>query len=395
MPTQTPVLDQTHDLSGTEYHRLTQAYGTPEFVKQASHEQKFGDDAGLATHLYADTATRSYPCHAKAATWLSALFFGDTEGMLPQEKAAAVRQRILDSASYWKIRPEVEELWEKQAENAKQSMHRVPDEDFALVWEGPHGKERHYPLRNSAEVEKAAQWFGVNHNEFTFGDKNVIATKILEKAAQYSSTPDNPDLLHRCAGYGYCGNAAAVEEWEKRAGLLRRKKPEHAKIAQETADGLRKNPLEMRDQATFLKMAALMDEFDRDTALHRLYGDGLARPEDSLFRITEKTASDFLNAHVQLTTGAVFEKQALEALDIPTLQSWMGEEMADECGGVMMDHEKLAEIVSTLPRPEAEMFERMAREVGIPVVAREKTSGVKFDSEELQALAEMYEPADG
>jgi hypothetical protein len=82
---------------------------------------------------------------------------------------------------------------------------------------------------------------------------------------------------------------------------------------------------------------------------------------------------------------------ALDRLDISHIRQWLGDEFADEVGGVMLDTTKLAAIVPTLPRPEAEMFERMASAAGISVFARDKTAMDRgLTREEMEALAAQY-----
>lgn len=386
------VLDQTQDLSGADTHRLTQLYSPPEFVKQASHDDLCGDPESLPPHVYANVSQRTYPCHTKAATWMSALFFADKHRQLAPSVAEQVKQRITKSASYWKIQGDVEALWEKMAQDEAQGHDRLTDDSFALVWNTGDRKERHYPLRNANEVKMASQWFGNYHREFTFADKHTIASKILTKAAEFGAGVDNPELLDKCAGFGYCSAEDAAQAWEKRAALISTSHPDYSQEALQVAVTVRGATFEARDQGKRIKMAELMDTFDRQTQLDKLYDDGgLERPEDALFVITEKVASQFLQEHVQTTTGAIYEKMALERLDIDTVRQWMGEELADECGGVMMDPEKLAEIVPTLPRPEAEMFEKMTQAAGIPIFAREKAAADQgLTHDEMQALAEQY-----
>lgn len=390
------VLDHTQDLSGADQHRLTQLYPPPDFVKQASHEQLCGDPESLPPHVYANVAQRLFPCHTKAATWMSALFLGDKRRQLAPSLVDQVQSRIVKSASYWKIKGEVEALWEKMAQDEAQGHARLPDDDFALVWDTGSHKERKYPLRNAAEVKMASAWFGNYHREFNFADKHTIAAKILTKAAAYGAGVDNQELLDRCAGFGYCAAETAAQTWEKRAALISTSHPDYSAEALQVATTIRAATFEARDQGKRIKMATLMDQFDRQTGLDKLYDDGgLERPEEALFLITEKVASEFLRDHVQTTTGAVYEKMALESLGIDTVRQWMGDDLADECGGVMMDTEKLAEIVPTLPRPEAEMFEKMTQAAGIPVFAREKAAADQgLTRDEMEALAAQYGQGD-
>ena len=70
----------------------------------------------------------------------------------------------------------------------------------------------------------------------------------------------------------------------------------------------------------------------------------------------------------------------------------MGTDFADaiSAGGLFVSSEKLAEIVPTLPRGDAELFDRMLNSVGIHPVAKEAahTRG-GFDDADLRALAGM------
>jgi len=393
---QQTILDHTQDLTGSEQHRLTNLYQPPEFVKQASHEAVYGDPEALAPSVYALMADRCYPCHTKAATWMSALFFADKRRELTPTVAETVEQRLRKSASYWKIQPEVDALWEKMAAEVAAGVAQLPDSDFALVWEDEGGhKDRKYPLRNTEEVKMASDWFGRFHEEFAFGDKHQMASKILLKADELGAGVENSELLHKCAGYGYCAAEEAAKAWEKRAHLVQTSAPDYSAEALQVAQVVRSATFEARDQGKRIKMAELMDQFDRQTNLDALYGEsgGLERPEDVLFGITEKVASSFVKDHIQTTTGAIYEKQALERLSLEDVQQWMGDEMAEEvsAGGIYIDHEKLADVTPTLPRPEAEMFEKMTRAVGVPVFAREKAA---FDQgmsrDEMETLAAEY-----
>jgi hypothetical protein len=387
------ILDYTQDLSGANQHRLTQLYAPPDFVKQASHEQLCGGEEPLQPHLYGNAARRVYPCHTKAATWMSALFFGDKRSSLSPAEQSGIKTRIKEAATYWGIAPQVTELWTKMAEDAATGNLQLADDDFAMVWQGENGvKERHYPLRNGAEVKMASLWFGKYHDQFTFGDKHTIARKILTKAAAYGAAVDNNELLDRCAGFGYCAAETAAGAWQKRAGLIRQAYPDYSAQAENLAASILASTFEARDQGKRIKMAELMDQFDRQTGLNKLYdAGGLERPEDCLFCVTEKAAGDFVRDHVQTTTGTVYEKMALDCLDISHIRTWLGDEFADEVGGVMLDTTKLAEIVPTLPRPEAEMFERMATAAGIPVFARDKAAMDRgISPAEMAALAAQY-----
>ena len=383
-------IDQSMDLTGATTHRLTQLYEPPTFVKQASHEDLNGDPETLQPHVYAFQAKRRLPCHTKAATWMSALFFQDNRKNLAPAIAEQIEAKLLKSAAWWNIKNDVVELWEKMANDKTRTETSLPDELFALVWDVNGNKERRYPLRNAKEVKMASHWFGQYHGEFRFKDKHKIAQKILVKAAEYGAMTDNTELLNRCAGYGYSACETAADAWKQRARLLATSQRDFAEQAHKVAESLAGATFEARDQGIRIKMASLMDDFDRETGLAKLYGEGLDRPEDTLFGITEKVASSFVDSHVITTTGAVYDKMALDSLDSDTVQSWMGSDFVDAVGGLTMDADKIAEILPTLPRDDAKTFENMARAAGIPIIAREKEASTGIPEEELHELAKGY-----
>ena len=138
-------LDQAHDVSGRETHRLTTLYPQPDFVKNAAHE-KLSGAADLPRHLYADQRHKLYPCHTAPATWMSALFFADKQAQFDAKEAAAIQSRIHQAAEYFGIRGAVAELEEKVAASATQDINSLPDSEFAIVWVSDvGGKERHWP----------------------------------------------------------------------------------------------------------------------------------------------------------------------------------------------------------------------------------------------------------
>jgi hypothetical protein len=331
------------------------------------------------------------PCHTKAATWLSNAYYAANADQYPE----AVAQRLSEYATFWGISSEVEKAATSIKEAAEGHERSLADSDFAIVWGDGPNKERKYPLRNAAEIEKAARWLSRYRNELVFLDKHAIAVKLREKAAALNVPAVLQDeLVTRCAGLGYCAAATAKDAWEKRALLSRERHPEYAAAAQQTSEMISDRNFDFIDLGSRIKMAEVMDQFDRTTGLASTYGDdsGLYAPEDTLFIITEKVANDMVNGISQTITGTVYEKTSLAVLDSHTLREWCGDELTDACGGVILDTEKLAELLPTLPRPDAEAFDRMANAIGISVFARQKVAmDAGLTEAELRELAELYQ----
>jgi hypothetical protein len=389
------VLDHTQDLSGSEQHRLTNIYAPPAFVKAANHEQLYGDAEKLPHHVYADPTKRLYPLHTAAATWMSALFLFDKKANFEPHRLAAYEAKLNETARHFGIAGDIAQLKVAMARDENNDVARLPDTQFALVWEAEGKKERHYPLRNRIEVKTASEWFGKHRDMFAFDDRRQIASKILARADELAAPVADIGLLVKAAGHGTCGTEQAIEMFEKRAGLVNSRYPDLAVEMQKLANSLRASPLAVADNATRLKMAATVDQFDRHTHLNRLYDDGgLERPEEILFRVTQKAASEFLQDHISTTTGSIYEKAALAKLTLGHIQQWMGREVAEavSAGGLYVDMEKLADVVTTLPRGDAQMFDKMAESVGIQPYAVEKAAeAIGPDRDEIKGLASLYQ----
>jgi len=384
-------LDQAHDVSGRETHRLTTLYSQPDFVKNAAHE-KLSGAADLPRHLYADQRHKLYPCHTAPATWMSALFFADKQAQFDAKEAAAIQSRIHQAAEYFGIRGAVAELEEKIAASVTQDINSLPDSEFAIVWVSDvGGKERHWPLRNAEEVKFAAAHFKTFRDNFVFEDRHVIATKILEKAAQYSADVSGAaGSLELAAGLGACAAKVASDMIKDRVRLTSRQHTQLASELSKLAEAVDQNPERARTVDMRLKLASAVDNFDRSTQLYRLYdAGGLPRPEEVLFAITEKVARDFMTQNVETTTGNVYALDDLEKLAVDDVREWLGDDFADavSAGGVYMDREKLAAIVPTLDRGMAAMLDRLMSDKSAGAVVKSAAADSLLSLERLRELA--------
>jgi hypothetical protein len=392
------ILDHTQDTTGTETHRLLSLYPAPEFVKTAAFERLHGDPQYLPASAYGDEAKKIWPIHSSPATWLSSLFFFHKQAELDSETAATVEGRIMKSAKFFGILPQVEELRTKIAQASEHDLSRVPDSDFALVWVSDEGqKERHYPLRNPDEVKAAADWFGDYRDQFVWADRQTIASKLVEKAAAYNLSLPNATLLECTAGHGVCPHSEMVEMLQTRANLCRRTHEDLSLDMQKLAATVNDYGVDWDDHAAICKLAGVVDAYDRETELTKLYDTGgLERPEEVLFKLTAKMASDCADNHVALLSGAVYEKSAFDPLPLSHVKKWLGDEFAEaiSAGGLYVDTTKVAAIAPTLPRGDAEMFERMAAAGGVLPVMRDKVASDGPTMEELQTLAASYVPGE-
>lgn len=391
----TTPLDHTQDVSGRETHRLTALFAAPDFVKNASHERTHGDET-LPRHMYADQYHKLYPCHSAPATWLSALYFADKKAEFKSEQADQIQTAIHKAAKFFGIFGAVQELETKVAAANSNNIDNLSDDHFAIVWAGENGaKERHWPMRNATEVKFAAEHFNRYRDEFVFEDRHRIADKILTKSAEYSADlGDHEHVLSLTAGHGACAAKVACDMLRSRAALVARANREAAAEMLKLANVVESNPENARAQETRLKLAAVVDEFDRVNHLYRLYDDGgLARPEEVLFAVTEKAARDFMGQNVETTTGNVYALEDLEKLALDDVRNWLGDDFADavSAGGVYLDRDKLAAIVPTLDRGMASMLDRLMQENKMAAVVQTQAADNLLPLEKLFELANQSE----
>lgn len=391
------ILDHTCDLSGRESHRLRSLYTPPEWVKAASHEALCGDAEALPLNVYADPTRKLYPCHTKAATWMSAAFFYDRKGQIDPPKAELIETKLLKAADYWAIRGEIDTLRDKIAKNAGDELTKLADDDFAIVWHFADGTtDRSWPLRNAKEVQFAAGHFAKHRDKFAFDDRHKIANKILEKAIEFGAhLGGHDDIIEKAAARGGCSARDAAEMCEKRAQITRTSHPDMSGEILKMAQNIRQFPAQARGLENLVKLANLIDQFDREAGLVKLYGDGgLDRPEETLFSVNEKCAEQFVTAHVETTTGNTYAIDDFEKIGVERVREWMGDDFVEAVtlGEMFVDGAKMAAIIPTLDRGAAATFDRMMAAASLRPVLQDKAASAVLQRQDLMALASQYQP---
>lgn len=391
------ILDQTADVNGQQLYRLTKLYPLPPFVKSASSTDIYGEDS-LETHQFADPASRQYPCHTAAATYISTLFFMDKKAELDPDRVLYIEGRLDDFAFVHGIGERIKNLKEKLAEAASLPT-QIDDDDYALVLqasETPSGqKEAYYPVRNALEVKKAAEYLKDYQAEIPYRLRQRFAEKVLEKADKYGAgLGDLDDFLQKQAGHGAAASYEVAKLLFDRARLLKRAgKIEYAIKVGELARTVAESQ-GVKDQDQLVKLACLVDDVDRETGLSRMLLD-LPAVEDVFFNLTVKKASQLRQAHLSTTSGNYYKLEDMDGLKLADVRSLMGEDFAEavSTGGLFVSPEKVAEIVPTLPRNDAELFDRLLTSCGIHPVAKEAAyKADRMGNDDWKELAKMRAP---
>lgn len=386
------VLDQVDDKSRRDFHMLAQLYPLPEYVKTAS-EKQVCEPEGLPSTAYADVRGRKFPCHTKAATLVSAMFFIEKKGEMDPKIAKFVGDRLNMYAKHWGIEPDILAIKEKYANLRKTGTADLPDSAFAWVWAGNGEKERRYPLRNATEVKAAAHWLRQYRDQLHYEDRQRIAEKILDKAAEFGAAfaDDLDELLEKTAGRG-------VYDPEKVASMIRDRVKIGHKVPENVRNGMLKmageiesNPMLAEDPTSSIELCKTVDQFDREYKIVGKYAAQIPRPEDVIFAGTIKSAEHFVKNACCMVTGSIYDKSQFSSLSPSAVRNVLGNDIAQAVTtGIRIDPEKMAEVAATLPAPDAETFDRLMSEVGQPPFRKDATARGVPDAEAAN-LARTYE----
>lgn len=390
------ILDQSGDESLQELVKVARLYQFEDFVKQAELAEVMGPKEVKAS-LYADVRSPlQFPCHTKAATYVSYAFFLEKQSEMHAKVRKAIQSRLDKFANHWGISNSVKALQQRNETLTKQSEY--PDSSYAIVWvSGDGNKDRRYPLRNTSEVKAAADWYTGYlpqlREQYGFKDRATIANKILTKAAEFGcDLGEKQAALEQCAGRGLCNPKEAEIMIRNRVKAARTCSPQVAKVMSELADTVSVKAACFLDPNTMLTMADTVDQFDRSHFLLNKYSEVIPAPEEVLFSATYTKCSELKNNVCCLTTGGIYECRDFEKLSLTDIQDVFGDDVADSvCSGLKLDPVKLAEVATTFPRGEASMFENLLSHKGIARVGKQASalagSHIGFTHEQLQELS--------
>lgn len=389
MPSNQIVLSPNDDKNKSLLVKIAKQYDLPDFVKEAELDSTM-DPVNIGVTAYADPVRKKFACHTAAATWLSSAYFHNNSNEYHIKDREKIANRLEKFANYFGIEPLYQNIV-KKAESLK-GYNSLPDSSYAYVWESEDGsKERFYPLDTTSNIKVAAEWLHKERDAIPFRDKNLIANKILEKAAaKGANLAELTDFVEKQAGRGIPDVDELYTTIMRRAKLASPQK--FAVEIEKLAETVKETPKQALQPNELVKLASVLDTIDHSIGLKGKYTEILPRPEDVLFKVTyTKAASDHTKL-CALQTGSIYEKGQLAKLARENVESLFGSDFANEvCTGLEVDAEKLAEVAHTLPRPDAELLEALLSEVGQHPQLNKAAEFEYIDNETLEAMAAIYQ----
>jgi hypothetical protein len=390
MPNPSSILDPAADINKAELAKLARRYDFPDFVKSANLDTTMTPSERLAVTAYADPVRKKFACHSPAATWLSAMYFHEKSAEYHPKDQVRICERFEQLADYFAIRPAYDAVVKRSTD--LRGSNELPDSSYAYVWQSDDGnKERYYPMTSGLEVKAAAEWLYDNRDRIPFAHRNTIGNKILEKAARYGAAMggDLTDFVEKQAGQGIPDPPELYTLLERRAALADSQK--HQDAIMKLAAAIKDTPHIALQPPELVKLATTVDIIDHAIGLHGKYTDILPRPEDVIFKVTYTKAASDMGQLCAMQTGSIYEKDQLSKLAREDVEGLFGTDFANEvCTGLDVDGEKIAEIASTLPRPDAELLEQLLTEAGQHPQMNKGASWEPISNETMEELAEMY-----
>lgn len=361
------VADACDDRNHQQLHKFSKLVGLPDFVKSAAVTDP-EDVKTLPLAVFGDPGRRKFPCHTKAATWLSQMHFLEARHLYPTSESQRVQDRITKAAAYWAITGDVQKSVDTWTQKQSSAPANLPDGDYAIVVDYEGKKHRHLPISNALNVKAAAAALFRKRAEYPYDWRRVAARKILHKAAELKVDLDSTvdSYLYKAAGFGSTMPRVAADHIGRRALML----PESERDLKIKTAQLSKSVAGMKDipaPEQMVKLARMFDRFDREQGLTKYYDEGVETPEEMFFGLTEKKARALRDGHFQLTTGTVVPFAALERIKVAEVAQTLGDDflqriMADD--SLDIDLEKFGKLASTLPRGDASILERALAAAG-------------------------------
>ena len=361
----------------THLHHITKIVDLPAFVKEGcvpTHDEV----EKLPYTSFADQTSRQFPVHTKAACYLSYAYFLQQKDKFVKKAASRIERKFCDMADFWNMADAMDKLAEDLG--PKHEKQAAIAEDYALTVSHESKPLHYFPINNRQAIEKSAEELLANRDKFPYALRKTAADNIVKafiKAGYHISAV--PEAIQSVAGLGICTKEAVVHEVTRRINFA--KTTNEKKGAAPLTILVHQLNKCADDQTlssdTLVKIAETLDTYDRHSGINKHYSREFDYPEDVLFSFTKQAADKIKNELVTMQNGAAYwlsdMTKASEAFDaIGDLK----DDMVDLAGN--LDMHKVADIVPTLPRDDADILSTALKAEGIPEANTTKEAMIKL-----------------
>jgi uncharacterized protein (DUF1778 family) len=351
-------IDITDDVSKKYYNAFIKQVSMPEYVKVASVLTE-KDLNSISSDAFADSLNRKFAVNTKANCWCSALYFyGNQCNTLGASKQAEAK--LLNAARIWGIADDVENI--KQAFE----MQTIPV-SYAISFEYKGAKIERCPDHTKEAATASAEWMYTNRTKFPLAIQKQAAARLIAKANFLNLTPSASTYLDKLVNpetYANinCKVAMAITDRLSDISTVRWGNLEDELL--KVANDLNSRPFEVCHSGELISNA--LEALDVKHGLNAKWGSALQYPVEACLRVNMTKAAAAADAVIHLTTGMPVDLTKISDHQLEKGLKIAGDDFLSYCqtDGFNVDRGKAAEILPTLPKPEAQRFEAAIKTAG-------------------------------
>jgi hypothetical protein len=351
-------IDIADDVSKKFYHTFTGKVNMPEYVKSAgvptSEEMQ-----GLSSSAFADPIGRKFAVNTKSNCWCSALYFYGNQ-CNGSEYSKQAETKLLQAARIWGIASDIEQV--KQAFQVTE----VPV-TYAISFQFNNRQINRCPDHTKQAATHSAEWLYENRYHFPVAVQQAAAAKLAAKADVAKLSSKTANYLDRLANPEHYSNlnckvATAITDRLSRIPMGKWGELEDSLL--KVAEAINAAPFEICKSAEVLVSA--IEAVDVKHNMQSKWGSGFMHPVDVCYRANLTKVAAAVDSTVYLTTGTPIDITNISDSQLAHGLKIAGDEFLSYCqpDGLNVDRAKAAEILPTLPKPEARRFETAVKKAG-------------------------------
>ena len=320
------VLDPTTDKQRIELTKLAQLYEFPDFLKQADIEETMSP-SDIPLNSYALPQASMYPCHTKAGTALSIIYYFDKRGEFPLKTQVMIEDRLAKAADYFDLSDFIEEI-EKKAEDANKPT-TLPDSAYVHVEVVDGVKVGYAAMVDAITTKRAADWLLSQQDVIPYETRKGMAERILFKVAEFNVGLKEHALesLEKNAGRGYPDTVKLAACIQRRAKLAQDE--ESRSNLQQTAESILSMSKEASATMDWSSLVNALEAFDERHNLRAKYAQLVERPVDVIFEVNSVKLARDCGRQIQLSNGTMYSEDSFTKLSKDALASVFGENFAE------------------------------------------------------------------
>lgn len=351
-------IDITTDTSKKYYNAFTKRVEMPEYVKNA--QVLTSEDAeSINSNSFADEVSRKFAMNTKANCWCSALYFyGNQCNNSAVGKQAEAN--LARGARIWGIEGDVEQI------KTAFAIVEVPV-TYAMSFEHQGRLVNRCPDNTKAAATSSVEWLYENRFHFPLATQKQAAAILVGKADMLKldiAESTYVDRLLNQDNYGNLNCKIATAITDRLTSIKSNTWAELEDTLLKFATSLNVNPFDLCQDANTLVPA--LEAFDIKHKLNTKWGTSIQHPLDVCLRANLTKVAAETESTVYLTTGTPVNMAKISTIQLEKGLKVAGDDFLTYCqtDGLNVDRAKAAEILPTMPKPEAHRFESAIKSAG-------------------------------